>query len=549
MRKTAFLLVLVGCAQTAVLPPARFSNAPPVRVVNDRRDVAQQPESREYARFLYHFDGQFLRQITRRLELHRARRAIAINAYDEVPDSTWFTNRVGVSDISPDELASAPGGVGSPESFTPWTITSSKVGGATVGFIIKDSRGQKWLVKFDQRGWPEVETATHVIVGKLFWGFGLNVTEDYIAFVKPSDLVLAADATSKDAFGHKSPLDKVELAKRLATVEPEPDGSLRVLVSHWLPGKPLGGHTAEGVRSDDPNDRIPHELRRDLRGLYALFAWLDHNDVHGANMLDVWVTDERDPKKHYVKHYWLDFGLALGFAATKHEDLRFGFEFFVDFATIAKSLISLGGVERRWETRRATMPRGLGLYEVRNYDPEKWVSSTPAYVPIYVADRIDKFWASKIIMRFTREQIRAVVATGRLTDPMAAATLTEALIARQRATARYWFERVNPLDGFVIEGDVLCFKDLSIVYGFEPANTTDYTLRSYDRNERRLSDVTAAPTNAGLGCSAFPMSRARDGYTIVEVATRRPNFTGATYVHVARDPATGRARVIGIWRP
>ena len=32
-------------------------------------------------------------------ELPRSRRALGVNALDEVPDSTWFTNRLGVRDL------------------------------------------------------------------------------------------------------------------------------------------------------------------------------------------------------------------------------------------------------------------------------------------------------------------------------------------------------------------------------------------------------------------------------------------------------------------
>jgi len=36
-----------------------------------------------------------------RFELPRDRRALGVNALDEVPDSTWFTNRIGVRELTP----------------------------------------------------------------------------------------------------------------------------------------------------------------------------------------------------------------------------------------------------------------------------------------------------------------------------------------------------------------------------------------------------------------------------------------------------------------
>ncbi|HEY5945804.1 MAG TPA: hypothetical protein VIV40_09945 [Kofleriaceae bacterium] len=527
----------------------RFSNAPPVHAVNDRRDVASQPAVRQFVLLLYNLDGQFHRRITRALELHRPQRALGVNAFDEVPNSTWFTNRIGVRDVSPEEIASAPGGVGSPEIYKPWTIISTKVGGMSVGFIFKDSRGERFLLKFDPRGEPEGETATQVIVGKLFWAFGLNVTEDYVLYIQRSDLVLAKDAVIKDSFGNKSPLDQAELDRRLSMIDSERDGTIRVLVSHYLAGKPLGGHPAEGVRSDDPNDRIAHELRRDLRGAYALFSWLDHNDIHEGNTLDMWVSDPIDPKCHYVKHYWVDYGIALGFAARKNREPRFGYEFYFDFTGIMRSLVTLGAADRTWEARKEPPLRGVGLLESELYDPGTWVSSSPAYLPIYVADRIDKFWASKIIIRFTREQIRAAVDSAKLTDPRAADWLTERLIERQRATARYWFERVNPLDEIAIADNTLCFKDLSIAHAFARARTTSYTMTFYDAAGSELATTKLPAGDSGVSCGNVALAGARDGYTIVRIDTKRPLFTGTTYVHLAREPVTRAPRVIGIWRP
>jgi hypothetical protein len=549
MRRNAVILAVVaGCSASTSLPSVRFANAPPARAVNDRLDVAQKPAQREFLRLLYNLDGQFVRRVSRPLELRRPQRALGVNALDEVPDSTWFTNRVGARDVSPDEIAAAPGGVGSPEPHKPWTVVSTKQGGQTLGFIIRDARGEKFLMKFDVPGQPEGETATHIIVGKLMWGFGLNVTEDYVAYVRADELVLAENASIVDALGNKRPLTRDELARRITNADLRADGSIRVLVSSWLAGKPLGGHPGEGVRADDLNDRIPHELRRDLRGLYALFSWLDHIDVHGGNMLDVYVPDPDNARRHYVMHYWIDYGIALGYGARKNEERRYGYEWYMDYAQIARNLVTFGVIDRGWEPRQPQHRRGVGMLETTLYDPGNWVSSSPAYVPVYVADRFDKFWASKIIIRFTRDHIRAAVDAARLSDPDAATWLTDALIARQRATAAYWFARVNPLDRFIATSNKLCFDDLAIVYAFAPAASTTYTLTAFTPENATLAEDRVVAGASGVTCGPLSLGPGADRYTIVRVTTKRPAFAGRTYVHVALDPATRAPRVIGIWR-
>jgi hypothetical protein len=174
------------------------------------------------------------------------------------------------------------------------------------------------------------------------------------------------------------------------------------------------------------------------------------------------------------------------------------------------------------------------------------------------ADRFDKFWGAKILIRLSPEQIRTVVETGRLSDPRAADYLTDTLVARQRATARYWFDRVNPLDHFTVRpaggAAALCFDDLALVYQLgADAAATQYQITAYDQAGRALGGAAAfRPTGPGMAghVCAGPLTLAAgaDGYTLLRVETVRPGTSLATLVHVARDPATGAPRVIGIWR-
>jgi hypothetical protein len=553
MRRLLALLMIAGCSSAPPVPPVRFVNAPPVTIVNDRHHVPKQPKPREFVRYLYAFDGAVMRPMTRALDLERHRRALGVNALDEVPNSTWFTNRIGVRDVSPEEILNPPGAVGSPEKHKPWTIESSKVGGMTVGFIVKDARGEKFLLKFDPRGFPEAETSAHIISGRLLWAFGYNVTDDYIAYIKADDLKLAPDAVIKDLAGHKMPLTKEAYERSLARIEKAPDGTMRVMMSHYLDGKPLGGHPGEGVREDDPNDRIPHEMRRDLRGTYVAFSWLDHNDLHEGQMVDMFVKDPEDPGRKYVKHYFIDFGISLGFAATKNREPRFGHEWMLDPRRMFTNLLTFGIVDEGYETRKRPKLRGVGHYEIDTYDPGDWKSHTPGYRPVYAADRFDKFWASKILMKFKREHIRAAVEAARLSDPRSVEWLTDAIIARQRKTAAYWFNRVNPLDQFAVDTDGgnrrLCFSDLAITNAFTRAIGTHYTLTAYTRDNRRLGAMQVAAGLSGVTCGDIRLSTSDpESYTIVRIDTRRPGFKGTTFVHVAQQPRSNAIRVIGIWR-
>ena len=556
-RWLAPVLAAVACASPATIPTPRFDNARATAVVDDRHDVARTPESRLFVADLYQFDGVVYRRLARSLELPRARRALGVNALDEVPDSTWFTNRIGARALAPEDVRAGPLTSDSPERHRPWTVRSTKIGGTSLGLIVKDARGVKYLVKFDGKTSPEIETATHVIVNRLLWAAGYNVPEDQIVWFLPDDLVVAPDATLKHPDGSDAGLlDRATLLRALDAIYHEPGGRIRALVSRWIDGKVIGGPPAEGVRDDDPNDRIPHELRRDLRGAYPIFAWLDHVDLQEGNFLDSWVTDPADQKRHNVKHYLIDFGKSLGAMASLAPDARRGHTYVFDLPDIAWTFVTLGATDRDWQHRAFPALRGIGMYDAATFDPGDWHPDSPAYVPMLNADPIDKFWGAKIVARFTRAQLAAAVAAGHLSDPRAAAYLVDTLVARQRATAAYWFARVNPLDGFALvatpDGDTLCFDDLAISAGLASAATTRYELAGFDFAGVRVGAPVARAATGARSCVPVPGLAPgwdHDAYTILRLATVRPGFTGETFVHAARAQDSGAASVIGVWRP
>jgi hypothetical protein len=546
-QRILLLFAFTACTSSP-LPNARFANANPVSVVDDRRDVPKPPARRVYGETLYHFDGSFRQPVLRPFALPPARRAAGVNALDEVPDSTWFTNRIGVRALSADEIRTGPTTIESPEAHAPWTILTSKSEGRSLGFHIVDARGERFLIKFDEKGIPELETAAHVITGRLLWACGYNVTEDFIVHIHPADLEIATTATWRDANGTTRRLDRDSLRTLLAGVQFDRDGKVRVMASRILPGKLLGGHPDDGVRPDDPNDRIPHELRRDLRGARAVFAWLDHVDVKESNTVDVWETDPADSGRHFVRHYFVDFGKSLGAMAMIARDETRSYEYTVDYSEMFGSLVSLGLRPHKWDDRVAPSIIGVGLFE-RDLDPSKWKPSTPAYRPFLEADRIDWLWGAKLVMRFTPAQLRAAVEVGELSDPRAVEYLIGALVARQRAVAKYAFSRVRPLDSFTIERDAeLCFDDLVIVHQLDtPAKPMRYVVTSFDRRGRRIAANAVTATPAGRVCTMpLPLSHSTDQYTIWRItATGSP---GGTFVHVARNPTTSEVRVIGLWR-
>jgi hypothetical protein len=539
------LAAVLGCEHEAAFPTARFANVPPVTVVDDRRDVPRPPAVRLSLLDSYSYDVYYERQVTRALEVPRHQRARGVNSADEVPDSTWFTNR---SSLSPEQVRTGPLTLDNPELHTPWTIHSTSYGGSSLAFIVRDARGVKYLVKFDEKELPEMESGIDVVVDRLLWATGFNVPEDQVVYVRPQDLAVAPDARIIDKLDDdRGRLDHAEVERRLAQVAHERDGRIRGSASRWLDGKALGGSPAEGVRADDPNDRIAHELRRDLRGMSVVYAWLDMVDVWQGNFLDMWQADPSEPNRHYVKHYMLDFGLSMGGMGSKKHDLRRGYVYQVDYGSIFGSLFTAGLVQQDFETRpHVQVPGVAALFTATNFDPGSWHADYP-YLPFQEMDRFDAYWGAKLVAQLTREQIHAAVEAGRFSDPRAVEYLTDTLVARQRKTAAYWYARVNPLDHFSA-GYELCFDDLAVAQRYVPWGVrTIYSITARDQSGRAIAaPVWRSPERDGHVCTGFAqIGGPRRGYTIFEVTTMRSGFRGTTYVHVVRDAGV---RVIGIWR-
>src|SRR5262249_9673998 len=146
------------------------------------------------------------------------------------------------------------------------------------GFYIKDSEGTTFIMKFDPKTQPEMATGADVVTSKLFWAAGYNVPDNSIVIFRREDLTIDKDATYTDLYGKKRPIDGRFIDHLLERVPQRLDGTYRGLASRFLKGKPLGPFSYLGRRPDDPEDLVPHQLRRELRGLWTMAAWTNHCD-------------------------------------------------------------------------------------------------------------------------------------------------------------------------------------------------------------------------------------------------------------------------------
>src|SRR5690606_25172610 len=94
-------------------------------------------------------DQLVFRPITRFFAVDPAGVAANVNAWDEVPDSSWLTNRLGAFAMSAEQVADGPCQAPPPNPDERWWVTAAKPNGANPGFIIETESGQNYLLKFD----------------------------------------------------------------------------------------------------------------------------------------------------------------------------------------------------------------------------------------------------------------------------------------------------------------------------------------------------------------------------------------------------------------
>jgi len=534
-----------GCGGARGVGRLRFENQPPVTLVNDRRPIAP-PDFRQQGLVEYYFHEEMSRPLVGALTLSRPRPAADVNSLGEVPDSSWFTNRIGVRDLSPAEVRHGPGRGGGPDRSGPWRVDGVKVGGAAIGFKIHDARGDRYIIKFDERDHPETESSADVLVQRLVWAFGYNVPENEVVEVECDRLVLAKGATFKNQGGDERPMTQADLDRYVGLVRP-PSGRCRVMSSRLVDGTPVGGFPPEGVRRDDPNDTVAHEDRRALRGQRLLFAWFDHTDVKTQNTLSVY-----DPRRRALVHYVLDFGKSLGMFARVDGLIYVGYRTSWGLSSSLKSLVSLGLWVPPWE-RRASAPslRGVGFFDAGTFDPATW---TPhhRWLPFDRADRFDDYWAAAIILKIGPAHVHAAVEAAHYTDPSAAAYVERILLERRQKLLRWALSRVAPFDAFAARGGErlsLCFDDLWVRHRFGREGETHYRAVTHDFDGVRLGRRDVWPRAGSRVClTDLVPGRSHAGYTIVQLSARRgSDELPDLYVHLARN-RRGDLAVIGIDR-
>jgi hypothetical protein len=542
----ACLLLASGCG--AAFRP--FRAEPIVWEDDDRRPFEGPPPALITSWAWDMFDNTVTRQASEALLYRRGREAIDVNALDEVPDSSWYTNRLSRGPMSPDALQlGACAELDAPPP--PYVIVRGKLGGTSPGALVVASDGQRYVMKTDLFGQPERGTAGDAIGTRILYAAGYGVPCDYVTAVRREDLVILPGAPRDH--DPDEPYTDTDLAELLAAATPAPGATYRVSLSRFLEGELLGGFRFSGVREEDPNDVVPHEHRRELRAFYVVSAWLNHIDARAENNIDVWT--ETSEGHGYIRHLILDAGDSLGILWDQDIDFamsrRFGNAHYLDLEQIFGDLFSLGTIDRAYRDP----PRGpafevLGFYDVERFDPS---SFRPGYPNPAFEQRTeaDMAWMARILSRLDEPSIRAIVETGHFSERLYTSELVRILRGRLERILERYLVRLSPLTSPELGERELCMEDLAVASGIRDVTQRVYRAIAYEGvPPRPRPGSIAVRAEAARVCVPLSESAPSPGYEVVDLfaSTRHGERSHPARVHLATNER-GERTVVGLERP
>ncbi len=551
-------LSATGCG--AVL--RRFPLRDPLWVDADDRAFSPRPPS-WYSPYIWDgMDNAGARPLAENFALELDHEAVNVNALDEVPTSSWFTNRLGRSALAPDAVArgacdaaelAIPGvdqDVGGP-----FLITRGKPDGSTHGFFVRDRQGRTFLLKPDSELQPEHASAAEAISAAVFWAAGYFAPCNRVVYVDPSELTLEPGAQADHSDGTHEPLTQEFVDSVVEAAAVDGAGRRRFAFSELIEGDPISAWTYEGTWDADPNDVVPHEARRDLRGMFVLAAWLGRIDSRQENTVATWIAS--DDSHGHVRHYLLDFSETLG--VLNEDDAlarRFGHAGYIDLQYMFEDFVTLGLIERPWQHVELG-PAGttLGYFDVRTFEPEQW---RPGY-PNPAFDRMtehDAAWMARILARFGDAHIRALAQRGRFTSPTVRDELERVLRGRRDRILERWLTRLSPLTEPRAEEDAsgthrLCLEDRAVTSGFREAASRRYEASAWALGSGSARSAVAEPTSEGV-CVRIAADSAPGGgaseYVVIDVVASTEHLETTAPLRVHAYEVGGALRVVGIER-
>ena len=502
-------------------------------------------------------DNLFFRPAARFFAVDPAGEAINVNAMDEVPNSSWFENRLSRRDLTAQEIVRGPCGDTTLNSHGHFSVRAAVPDNHRTALEVVDAQGHRFFLRFDAGARAG---AADVIGSRVYWAAGFYTACTRIVHLDAANLQVDAQAKIRRG-SNEQPLTQEALQEMLQAY-PRIDGRLRVVARDALPGRPLGHWRYDGTNRADPNDVIPHEDRRELRGSYVLAAWLNNAGAQNRATHLSWIPVRGDAG--YTQHGIVDFSDSLGgFWRNGRTTRRIssGSSSYLHVPHVAADFVSFGLLHRRYHRRRVGEPSAHLGYFRSALAPDEWHGryQNPAFTR---ASLRDKGWMARIVSNIDRDDIEALVAAAQIQHAGLADELTEALEMRRKTIVEHYARQISPLSWPSLRategGTDLCLKDLAVRAGVAEWEERPYWARAW----QHAANGSLQPTELGRKvrrapdwiCVELPQVESataeNPAYLIVDVAGQFGNERSPppTRVHLYQT-ARAQYHLAGVQRP
>jgi hypothetical protein len=494
---------LLGLLVSCHPPASRFPPEAPLWRDPDRRPFAAELRPYYSPHDWDRIEKTFVLPVQDALAVRVTAEAVNVNALDEVPDSSWFENRIERLAHSRERAALGPCIEPVAARDGPWRVVSAKPDGATPGFVFEASDGQRYLAKFDGASGSPRASLADVLGSRLYHAAGFRVPCNSIIYFDEANLQIQEGARAENMLGEKVPLTEAHLRAITRKALRRADGRVRCMASRYLEGRSLGPWRYHGVRPGDRNDIVRHEERRELRGARLLAAWTDHVDQREGNTLAMW--HPTGSERGYVMHHLIDFGDCFGsvWGGSAQEAWRRGHDYWIDPGTMLIDWLSLGALERPWD-RASLGPFGLvlGYYDVDSFDAERWRPRFPNPAFSRMTEH-DAAWMARILARIDPELVEGMLEQADAPAQLHS-ELARILLGRRRRILERYLTRLSPLSPPSLsaerDGIWLCTVDLAVLA--DVAQPRPYEARLMSSAPETALEVRSRPP--GSACVHLP---------------------------------------------
>jgi hypothetical protein len=480
-------------------------------------------------------------------ERHPGKKVIAaqgINTLGDVLDGPWYVNRHGRTRLSVAELRRGSGDDHPPSMSSPWRVLLLKNQGLRRTLVFQDSNDRIYLLLFDGRNAPELATGAEMISSRFFHALGYYVPETYLTVFDREQLVVETNATDVTSNAGVRQLLPEHIDRLFADVARRSDNRYRA-VALRVPtdGVSLvGPYQLFGTRTDDPNDLVPHEHRRDLRGLQVFSAWLNHTRMDSLHTFDIVVQPPGEPP--HIRHYLFDFTATLGSSITGPKAVWEGQDSIYGQDATLRNIAGLGIYTPAWMRAKYPDLPAVGSFESKTFEPDKWIT---LYDVAPFANRLpdDAFWAARQVVAFTDDDIRTIVSVAQYSDPKAERWIADCLIERRDRIGRTYFSKVLPLDNIELHDAELTFVDLAVQHQYATARRYRAEWLTYDNKAGKPSALLGSTTQ-GQPIPTEAANAPVDSYVMARITAEGVAADTAVSLYLRRE--RDGLRLVGIDR-